>query len=182
MLRICSSKQNSLCGSIRITSRKKGMDFEDSFAHLSNGPLKEEVYVSQPEGFIDPEFPNHVYRRSYVPKASRLDIALLLWYVLVYQARPTVKHPKEVKLIFQYLRQSFNMGICIRGKNREWCSKKSQNCTAMSTAEAEYVSLSACCARVIWMRTQLLDYGYKYNQIPMYRNSKSVIAISCNPV
>ncbi|GJV61620.1 retrovirus-related pol polyprotein from transposon TNT 1-94 [Tanacetum coccineum] len=26
-----------------------------------NGPLKEEVYVSQPEGFIDPEFPDHVY-------------------------------------------------------------------------------------------------------------------------
>ncbi|GKE68268.1 hypothetical protein Tco_1526340, partial [Tanacetum coccineum] len=37
-----------------------------------------------------------------------------------------------------------------------WLSKK-QDCTTMSTAEAEYVSLSACCAQVIWMRTQLLD-------------------------
>ncbi|GKC75453.1 hypothetical protein Tco_1126227 [Tanacetum coccineum] len=62
-----------------------------------------------------------------------------------------------------------------------WSSKK-QDCTAMSTAEAEYVSLSACCAQVIWMRTQLLDYGYKYNRIPMYCDSKSAIAISCNPV
>ncbi|GJZ92095.1 hypothetical protein Tco_0664160 [Tanacetum coccineum] len=52
----------------------------------------------------------------------------------------------------------------------------------MSTAEVEYVSLSACCAQVIWMRTQLLDYGYKYNRIPMYCDSKSAIAISCNPV
>ncbi|GKA31001.1 hypothetical protein Tco_0717306 [Tanacetum coccineum] len=52
----------------------------------------------------------------------------------------------------------------------------------MSTVEAEYVSLSACCAQVIWMRTQLLDYGYKYNRIPMYYDSKSAIAISCNPV
>ncbi|GJZ91562.1 hypothetical protein Tco_0663489 [Tanacetum coccineum] len=52
----------------------------------------------------------------------------------------------------------------------------------MSTAEVEYVSLSACCAQVIWMRTQLLDYGYKYNRILMYYDSKSVIAISCNPV
>ncbi|GKA25126.1 hypothetical protein Tco_0711159 [Tanacetum coccineum] len=52
----------------------------------------------------------------------------------------------------------------------------------MSTAEAEYVSLSACCAQVIWMRTQLLDYGYKNNRIPMYCDSKSVIVISCNPV
>ncbi|GKF07970.1 hypothetical protein Tco_0042194 [Tanacetum coccineum] len=52
----------------------------------------------------------------------------------------------------------------------------------MSNAEAEYVSLSACCAQVIWMRTQLLDYGYKYNRIPMYCDSKSAVAISCNPV
>ncbi|GJQ90818.1 retrovirus-related pol polyprotein from transposon TNT 1-94 [Tanacetum coccineum] len=62
-----------------------------------------------------------------------------------------------------------------------WSSKK-QDCIVMSTAETEYVSLSTCCAQVIWMRTQLLDYGYKYNKIPMYCNSKSSIAISCNPV
>ncbi|GJY55511.1 putative ribonuclease H-like domain-containing protein [Tanacetum coccineum] len=35
---------------------------------------------------------------------------------------------------------------------------------------------------LIWMRTQLLDYGYKYNRIPMYYDSKSSIAISCNLV
>ncbi|GKD30069.1 hypothetical protein Tco_1240847 [Tanacetum coccineum] len=33
-----------------------------------------------------------------------------------------------------------------------WMSKK-QDCTAMSTAEAEYVALSASCAQVLWMRT-----------------------------
>ncbi|GJY35249.1 retrovirus-related pol polyprotein from transposon TNT 1-94 [Tanacetum coccineum] len=73
------------------TALEEGIDFEESFAPVSrlkvvrmfiayaarknitifqmnvktaflNGPLKEEVYVSQPEGFIDPEFPDHVYR------------------------------------------------------------------------------------------------------------------------
>ncbi|GJR25125.1 hypothetical protein Tco_0973652 [Tanacetum coccineum] len=62
-----------------------------------------------------------------------------------------------------------------------WSSKK-QDCTAVSTAEAEYVSLSAYCAQVIWMRTQLLDYGYRFNKIPMYCDSNSTIAISCNPI
>nr|GEY72811.1 hypothetical protein [Tanacetum cinerariifolium] len=46
----------------------------------------------------------------------------------------------------------------------------------------EYVSLSACCAQVLWMRTQLTDYGFHFDKIPMYCDSKAAIAISCNPV
>nr|GEU41220.1 retrovirus-related Pol polyprotein from transposon TNT 1-94 [Tanacetum cinerariifolium] len=46
----------------------------------------------------------------------------------------------------------------------------------------EYVSLSACCAQVLWMRTQLTDYGFHLNKIPNYCDSKSAIAISYNPV
>ncbi|GKC38434.1 hypothetical protein Tco_1050818, partial [Tanacetum coccineum] len=60
-----------------------------------------------------------------------------------------------------------------------WMSKK-QDCTAMSSAEAEYVALSASCAQVMWMRTQLQDYGFNYNKIPLYCDSQSAIAISCN--
>ncbi|GKE01731.1 hypothetical protein Tco_1389714 [Tanacetum coccineum] len=60
---------------------------------------------------------------------------------------------------------------------------KKQNCTAMSSAEAEYVALSASCAQVVmWMRTQLQDYGFTYNKIPLYCDSQSAIVISCNPV
>nr|GEX00002.1 retrovirus-related Pol polyprotein from transposon TNT 1-94 [Tanacetum cinerariifolium] len=62
-----------------------------------------------------------------------------------------------------------------------WSSKK-QDCTALSTAEAEYVFLSACCAQVLWMRTQLTDYGFHFNKIPIYCDSKSAVAISCNPI
>ncbi|GJT34092.1 hypothetical protein Tco_0924511 [Tanacetum coccineum] len=52
----------------------------------------------------------------------------------------------------------------------------------MSSAEAEYVALSASCAQVMWMRTQLQDYGFNYNKIPLYCDSQSAITISCNPV
>ncbi|GJU55779.1 retrovirus-related pol polyprotein from transposon TNT 1-94 [Tanacetum coccineum] len=61
-----------------------------------------------------------------------------------------------------------------------WMSKK-QNCTAMSSTEAEYVALSASYAQVMWMRIQLQDYGFNYNKIPLYCDSQSAIAISCNP-
>nr|GEW37603.1 retrovirus-related Pol polyprotein from transposon TNT 1-94 [Tanacetum cinerariifolium] len=57
-----------------------------------------------------------------------------------------------------------------------WSSKK-QDCTELSTAKAEYVSISACCAQVLWMRTQF-DYCFHFNKIPIYCDSKSAIAIS----
>ncbi|GJS07697.1 retrovirus-related pol polyprotein from transposon TNT 1-94 [Tanacetum coccineum] len=79
-------------------------------------------------------------------------------------------------------RKSTSGGIQFLGdKLVSWMSKK-QNCTAMSSAEAEYVALSASCAQVMWMRTQLQDYGFNYNKIPLYCDSQSAITISCNPV
>nr|GEX15179.1 retrovirus-related Pol polyprotein from transposon TNT 1-94 [Tanacetum cinerariifolium] len=62
-----------------------------------------------------------------------------------------------------------------------WSSKK-KDCTSMSSAEVEDVSLSACCAQALWMKTQLTDYGFYFDKIPMYCDSKAAIAISCNPV
>nr|GEW86833.1 putative reverse transcriptase domain-containing protein [Tanacetum cinerariifolium] len=52
----------------------------------------------------------------------------------------------------------------------------------LSTAKEEYVSLFSYGAQVIWMRTQLTDYGFHFNKIPIYCDSKSAIPISCNPV
>nr|GFA74595.1 retrovirus-related Pol polyprotein from transposon TNT 1-94 [Tanacetum cinerariifolium] len=62
-----------------------------------------------------------------------------------------------------------------------WSSKK-QNCVSISIAESEYVVISGCCAQVLWMRTQLTDYVFFYDKVPIYCDSKSAIAISCNLV
>ncbi|GJV86161.1 hypothetical protein Tco_1526059 [Tanacetum coccineum] len=79
-------------------------------------------------------------------------------------------------------RKSSSGGIQFLGdKLVSWMLKK-QDCSAMSSAEAEYMELSASCAQVMWMRTQLKDYGFNYNKIPLYCDSQSAIAISCNPV
>nr|GEX71690.1 hypothetical protein [Tanacetum cinerariifolium] len=62
-----------------------------------------------------------------------------------------------------------------------WSSKK-QNCVSISTAESEYVAVFGCCTQVLWMRTQLTDNGFFYDKVSIYCDSKSAIAISCNPV
>nr|GEX04081.1 Gag-Pol polyprotein [Tanacetum cinerariifolium] len=274
-------------------AQKEGVDFEESFAPVARlevvrlfiayaahksftvyqmdvkttflyGPLKEEVYVNQPDGFVDPYHPDKVYRlkkalyglkqaprtwydelsnflvskgfskdadlngtsvdqtkyRSMVGAlmyltASRPDIVHATCYCARYQAKPTEKHLTAIKRIFRYLKYTIYMGLwyptdtgfeltdfldsdhagCLDShkstsggieflggdKLVSWSSKK-QDCTSMSSAKAEYVSLSACCAQVLWMRTQLTDYGFHFNKIPMYCDSKATIAILCNPV
>nr|GEV00992.1 putative ribonuclease H-like domain-containing protein [Tanacetum cinerariifolium] len=72
--------------------------------------------------------------------------------------------------------KSTSGGAQFLGKNLVSWSSKKQDCTSLSTAESEYVSL------FLWMQTQLTDYGYHFNKIPIYFDSKSAIAISCNPV
>nr|GFA83288.1 retrovirus-related Pol polyprotein from transposon TNT 1-94 [Tanacetum cinerariifolium] len=48
--------------------------------------------------------------------------------------------------------------------------------------EAKYIALSGCCAQILWMRSQLSDYGLAFNKIPMYYDNKSAIALCCNNV
>nr|GEV58592.1 hypothetical protein [Tanacetum cinerariifolium] len=119
------------------------MDVKTTFL---NGPLKEEVYVVQPDGFVDLDHPEKVYR---LRKALYgLKQAPRAWY-------------DELSTFLT------SKGLTKGDKLVSWMSKK-QNCTAMSSAEAEYVVLSASCAQVMWMRTQLQDYGFNYNKIPLY--------------
>nr|GEY58802.1 retrovirus-related Pol polyprotein from transposon TNT 1-94 [Tanacetum cinerariifolium] len=111
--------------------------------------------------------------------SGRPDIVHATCLCARYQAKPTEKHLKEVKRIFRYLWEPLT--LVFGEKLVSWSSKK-QDCTTLSTAEAEYVSISACCAQVLWMRTQLTDYSFHFNKIPIYCDLKSAIAISCNPV
>ncbi|GJT43451.1 retrovirus-related pol polyprotein from transposon TNT 1-94 [Tanacetum coccineum] len=256
------------------------MDVNTAFL---NGNLQEEVYVSQLDGFVDPDNTNHVYKlkkalyglkqalrawydmlssflisqdlskgsvdptlfildtpmveKSKLDEdkegkvvdpshyrgmigtllyltASRPDLQFAICMCAQYQARPTEKHLHAVKRIFQYLRGLVNQGVwylkdssialttfadadhagCQDTRHStsgsmqflgdrlvSWSSKR-QKSAAISSTEAEYIAMSGCCAQILWMRSQLTDYGLGFNKIPMYCDNKSVIALSCNNV
>ncbi|GJS67879.1 retrovirus-related pol polyprotein from transposon TNT 1-94 [Tanacetum coccineum] len=76
---------------------------------------------------------------------SRPDIVHATCYCARYQAKPTEKHLTAVKRIFRYLKDSINMGLWYPkdtggDKLVSWSSKK-QDCTSMSSAEADHSHL-----------------------------------------
>ncbi|GJQ91849.1 retrovirus-related pol polyprotein from transposon TNT 1-94 [Tanacetum coccineum] len=89
--------------------------------------------------------------------SSRPDLVQAVCYCGRYQARPTQNH--------------LNCNI-----------PYFQDCTAMSSAEAEYVALSTSYAQVMWMRTQLKDYGSTTTKYRVLFDSSVSHSISMQPV
>ncbi|GKC07394.1 hypothetical protein Tco_0999004 [Tanacetum coccineum] len=62
-----------------------------------------------------------------------------------------------------------------------WQCKK-QTIVAISYTEEEYVAAASCCAQVLWMQNQLLDYGFNFMNTEIYIDNESTICIVKNPV
>nr|GFC88816.1 retrovirus-related Pol polyprotein from transposon TNT 1-94 [Tanacetum cinerariifolium] len=82
----------------------------------------------------------------------------------------------------QDTRRSTSESVQFLGERLISWSSKRQKSAAISNTEAEYITLSGCCAQILWMRSQLSDYGLAFNKIPMYCDNKSAIALCCNNV
>ncbi|KAL8147589.1 hypothetical protein AgCh_005055 [Apium graveolens] len=74
-------------------------------------------------------------------------------------------------------------GSCqfLGGRLVSWFSKK-QKSIYTSTVKAEYIAAGSCCAQILWMKNQLLDYGLEFSKIPIYCDNQSAIAMTGNPV
>nr|GEU66685.1 retrovirus-related Pol polyprotein from transposon TNT 1-94 [Tanacetum cinerariifolium] len=183
-------------------AQKEGVDFEESFAPIAR---LEAVSVGTPMAtkHLDADLSgtpiDQTKDRSMVGAlmyltASRPDIMHATCYCARYQAKPTEKHLTVVKRIFRYLKDTSHMGLwypkdtgfeltAFLDLDHAGCLDSCKSTSGgIQYLEAEYVSLSACCAQVLWMRTQLTDYGFHFDKITMYFDSKAAIAISYNPV
>ncbi|GJX26919.1 hypothetical protein Tco_0233215 [Tanacetum coccineum] len=135
--------------------------------------------------------------------ASRPDLVFAVCMCARYQVSPTKKHIEALKRVFRYpkdtamalttyadvdhagcqdtQRSTSRSAQFLGDKLVSWSLKK-QKSTAISTTEAEYIAMSGCCAQILWMRSQLIDYGFVFNKIPLYYDNRSAIALCCNNV
>nr|GEV41014.1 retrovirus-related Pol polyprotein from transposon TNT 1-94 [Tanacetum cinerariifolium] len=90
------------------------MDVKSAFL---NGFINEEVYMTQPPGFIDFAKPNHVYRLKkalyrlkQAPKAWP-DIMFSVCLCARFQEDPKTSHLEAVKRIFRYIKGTMHLGL-----------------------------------------------------------------------
>nr|GEY09460.1 ribonuclease H-like domain-containing protein [Tanacetum cinerariifolium] len=232
-------------------TQEKGIDYDEVFAHVARieairlfiayasfmgfmvyqmdvksaflyGTIEEDVYVCQPPGFEDLDYPDKVYTvvkalyglhqdsrawkfgftdlkststpietkkpllkdpdgedvdvhiyRSIIGSlmyltSSRPDIMFAVCVCARFQVTPKVSHLHAVKRIFRYLdyarasldRKSTTGGCQFLGcRLISWKCKK-QTVIATSLTKAEYLAAASCCAQVLWIQNQLLDYGH----------------------
>nr|GEU40903.1 hypothetical protein [Tanacetum cinerariifolium] len=118
--------------------------------------------------------------------SSRPDIMFATCMCARYQANPNEHHVSAVKRIFRYLKRTINLGLWYPKDygfdQTAYSDADHAGCHLDRKIESEYVAVFGCCAQVLWMRTQLMDYGFFYDKVPIYCDSKSAIAISCNLV
>ncbi|GJU42857.1 putative ribonuclease H-like domain-containing protein [Tanacetum coccineum] len=221
------------------------MDVKSAFLY---DKIDEEVYVSQPPGFLDLKYPQKVYK--VVKALYGLHQAPRAWYTTLSTfllkngyRRGTIdktlfikKDKHDIILVqvyvddiifgstkkswcdeFEALMKSrfqmssmgeltFFLGLQVKQKEdvhqlilRSLIFKDEEAVMWMSinidsdyvganldrkstTWEAEYVAAASCCAQVLWIQNQMLDYGFNFMNTKIYIDNESTICIVKNPV
>ncbi|GKC48969.1 copia protein [Tanacetum coccineum] len=218
--------KNKACLVARGYYQEEGIDFEESFAlvarleaicifiafaaHMNmivyqidvktvflNDILHEEVYVSHPNGFLDPENPNHKFSKGIVDptlfiRREGKDILLSPRGIFLNQSKYALESlkkygmetcdPVETLMVEKSKLDEDPQGKAVDptryrllgDRLMSWSSKK-QRSTAISSTEAEYIALSGCYAQILWMRSQLTDYGLGFNKIPLHHFIKKQV-------
>nr|GEZ09149.1 Gag-Pol polyprotein [Tanacetum cinerariifolium] len=175
------------------------MDVKTAFL---NGNLREEVYVSQPNGFVDPDNPNHVYKMKKALYGFKQ--APCAWYdmlssFLISQdfskgsVDPSLFIRRDGKELLLPVDLTYNLQYaCVPGikfglpKSTYMRSKGSfdaDHAGCQDTRHSTSGSMQFLGDRLVfWMRSQLTNYGLGFNKIPMYCDNKSAISLCRNNV
>ncbi|GJS13430.1 hypothetical protein Tco_0407902 [Tanacetum coccineum] len=114
--------------------------------------------------------------------ASRPDLVFAVCMCARYQAKPTKKHLEAIKRVFRYLKGTINMGLWYPKDNAISLTAYADADHAGCQDSRRSTSGSAQFLRDRLMRSQLKDYGFEFNKIPLYCDNKSAIALCCNNV
>nr|GEV37425.1 copia protein [Tanacetum cinerariifolium] len=178
--------KNKACLVAKGYSQEEGIDFEESFAPVArleairifianaanknitvykmdvktaflNGELKEEVDVSQPEGFVDLDRPNHKFDFH---KSGPVDTPMVERSELDEDlSRIPVDQTRYRSMIGSMM---YPTASC-------------QDTRKSTSGSAQFLGDKL-------MRSQISDYGFAYNHVPLYYDNKSVIALCYNNV
>ncbi|GJW73324.1 retrovirus-related pol polyprotein from transposon TNT 1-94 [Tanacetum coccineum] len=149
------------------------MDVKTAFLH---GTLKEDVYMCQPKGFIDADHPSHVYK---------LKKAL---YGLKQAPRAWYDELSTFLIQNHFFKGTIDPRLFIRNIDDDiLVYTKDSGFELTAFLDANYVGCkdtfkSTSGGAQFLGEKLLMDYGFHFNKIPIYYDSKSTIAISCNPV
>nr|GEU40892.1 hypothetical protein [Tanacetum cinerariifolium] len=152
--------------------QQEGIDYDETFAPVTR--IKAIRLFLEYDAYKD-------FTQKYLDHVYALDKAL---YGLKQAPRAWYDVLSKFLIDSGFQKCSIDTTLLIKNKGDKlvcWSLKK-QNCMSIYTTESKYVAVSGCCAQVLWMHTQLTDYSFFYDKVPIYCDSKSAIAISCNPV
>lgn len=143
----------------------------------------------------------------YLSSTTRPDIAFAVSNVAKFSANPTKEHWSAVKRILRKGTPDYGLqfsadcsSTCIGFSDADWAGdasdrksasgytfqlsgtaiswrSKKQPCLSLSTAEAEYVALSAAAQEALWLKQLLADLNVT-QETPMIRNEDNQAAIS----